>query len=340
MDDPDVALEKQGMDGEEMPAAQEQPDGLSAVLEVANDPELVDADRGDTPTNKVDVENYVNMNVCKDVGNKIEHERGCNDHRQLFNPEPGQQLNIQLHHPFLNKQDLTLDTEHQLHLGVKPVGDMRKSDTGCNGYRTYLAGLGTNSTSSFQAILIPKTVHVHHVGEVLHLGQPLLPKADHVPGSIYGQFQWVTSCNGVHNHHQRANVCCTQVKTVTFHDKPDTACQLVRSTCTSLMVSSCLKNYSSTDLLNMSSSNHNMRHRLAADEVLLIVRVHELLGKGHSPDITAAVDLPFDNSQILNQPSTAEMIGQQDDPDQAIDSKIKVHVIDPRKDDDCLPHLL
>ena len=92
---------------------------------------------------------------------------------------------------------------------------------------------------------------------------------------------------------------------------------------------------------------------MAADEVLHVVRDQELLNKGHCPDVTAAVDLPFDNSQILSQPSTAdgEMLGQQDDPDHTRGSK-KVHVIDPRnspvllkfrtnlrEDNDCPPHL-
>ena len=62
-------------------------------------------------------------------------------------------------------------------------------------------------------------------------------------------------------------------------------------------------------------SSHHLRHSLAADEVLHVVRDQEILNKGHCPDVTAAVDLPFDNSQILSQPSTAdgEMLGQQDD---------------------------
>jgi hypothetical protein len=41
-----------------------------------------------------------------------------------------------LHHPFHKQQDLP--HEHQLQLEVKPVIDMRISDTGCNGYKTYL----------------------------------------------------------------------------------------------------------------------------------------------------------------------------------------------------------
>jgi hypothetical protein len=64
---------------------------------------------------------------------QMELEYGCNDHRELIHPEPGQQLAVQLHHPFLKQQDLKLDTEHQLQLEVKPVGDMGKSDTGCIG---------------------------------------------------------------------------------------------------------------------------------------------------------------------------------------------------------------
>ena len=65
-----------------------------------------------------------------------------------------------------------------------------------------------------------------------------------------------------------------------------------------------VKPWHGLDQLKMSSSHHNLRYRLAADEVLHVVRVHEVLDKGHCPDITAAVDLLFDNSQILNQPST------------------------------------
>ena len=53
------------MDGEEMPASQEQPDGLLPVLEVADDHELQDDDHGDAPTNKVDVVKYVNRTACK-----------------------------------------------------------------------------------------------------------------------------------------------------------------------------------------------------------------------------------------------------------------------------------
>ena len=46
------------------------------------------------------------------------------------------------------------------------------------------------------------------------------------------------------------------------------------------------------DLLNISSSHHIIRHRLAADEVLNVVRVH----KGNCQDTTAAVDLLIVNS--------------------------------------------
>ena len=120
-----------------------------------------------------------------------------------------------------------------------------------------------------------------------------------------------------------------QVQVLKIYDKQDTAylhlgaaCSYpleftsilnhtARSTHTSLMVSSCLMNNSSTDLPNMSSSRHNMRHRLAADKVLHVVR-DELLDKGHCPD-TATVDLPFTNSH-----------------NHTIGSEIKVHVIDPR----------
>ena len=162
-----------------------------------------------------------------------------------------------------------------------------------------------------------------------------------------------------------------QVQVLKIYDKQDTAylhlgaaCSYpleftsvlnhtVRSTHTSLMVSSCLMNNSSTDLPNMSSSRHNMRHRLAADKVLHVFR-DELLDKGHCPDITATVDLPFTNSQNHNQPSTpdGEMLSQQDNHNHTIGSEIKVHVIDPRnspvllqfrtnlrEDDDCSHHL-
>jgi hypothetical protein len=46
------------------------------------------------------------------------------------------------------------------------------------------------------------------------------------------------------------------------------------------------------DLLNMTSSHHIIRHRLAADKGLNVVRVHE----GNCQDTTAAVDLLIDNS--------------------------------------------
>ena len=59
MDDPDVAIEKQELDGEEMSVGQEQSDEWPAVLEVADD------DPGDTPTHKVDVNNCVNLTVCE-----------------------------------------------------------------------------------------------------------------------------------------------------------------------------------------------------------------------------------------------------------------------------------
>ena len=71
------------------------------------------------------------------------------------------------------------------------------------------------------------------------------------------------------------------------------------------MVSTCRENNSNPwhvlDLLNMSSPHNTLRHTLAADEVLHVVHVHD---EGHCPDLTAAVDLLFDNSRIHNQSST------------------------------------
>ena len=62
-----VAGKHSTMYDEEMqvPTGQEQSDGSPAVLEVADDPELVDDNPGDIPTNKVDVVNHANMAVCK-----------------------------------------------------------------------------------------------------------------------------------------------------------------------------------------------------------------------------------------------------------------------------------
>ena len=317
---------------------------------------------------------------------QLELEHGCNNHRELILLEPGQQLAMQLHHPLSKQRDLT---EHQLQLEVKPVGEMGKSDTGCNGYRTYLPGpgpvcvRGTNSVYRLHTInncvgntavsytgllptlcmvhhlmrtivcllprepvsspmdmsqlllrssnphhlhgiqsvaldtkllpglpgtvhqqeyhpatVIPETFLIHHVEEVLHHQQPLLPHNDHVPGSIYGLLQRVSSCDDVHHHHQseRVHVYCIQVQTVTFYVKPDTAYQIVRSTCTTLKESIGMSNNSKPwhvlDMLNISSSHHIIRHRLAADEVLNVVRVH----KGNCQDTTAAVDLLIVNS--------------------------------------------
>ena len=59
LEETDVALEEQELDGKEMPVGQEQSDESPAVREVADD------DPGDTPTHKVDVNNCVNLTVCK-----------------------------------------------------------------------------------------------------------------------------------------------------------------------------------------------------------------------------------------------------------------------------------
>ena len=51
---------------------------------------------------------------------QMEHEHGYNDHRELIHPEPGQQLAMQLHPPFLKQRDLADNPEQRLH---QPLGD-------------------------------------------------------------------------------------------------------------------------------------------------------------------------------------------------------------------------